>query len=244
MNVDLLQKTLTIAAQVKDPVTAAVFALVIACAAFWIAFKRRDRAVVLPIGITLALGILFLGALPLLAKTYLASHGVYEIRVMTLGPDGVPLENATVVCSPGGEQKSIAGGIECDLPPRNRPADGMFMAYASEKPAFLSGRNHMRLGDDYDPVLTVQLQSDQSAKVQGEIQDRSRHALTGIWVSIVGYEAERVPSNAGGGFSLQAHASNGQMVKLHAEAKGYVPYEGLQQAGDTSITIRLERERP
>jgi hypothetical protein len=243
MNIDLLQKTLSIAAQVKDPTTAAVFASVVAGAAFWIAFRKRDKAVVLSIGIVLALGILFLGALPLLAKAYLASHGVYEIRVITLGPDGSPLENATVVCSPGGEQKSIVGGYECDLPPRNRPADGLFTVYASVKSAFLSGQNRMRLGDDYNPVLTVQLQPDRSAKIQGEIQNSGGHVMEGVWVSVIGYEGERTSTDAGGGFSLLAHAANGQMVKIHVEAKGYNPYEGLQQAGDTSITILLQRNR-
>ena len=41
----------------------------------------------LVLGVILTLGIVVLGALPLLAKTYLNTHGVYEVRIVVLGPN-------------------------------------------------------------------------------------------------------------------------------------------------------------
>ena len=43
----LFQKALEFAAQVKDPVTAAIFAVVIGCTAFWITFKNKYKTIVL-----------------------------------------------------------------------------------------------------------------------------------------------------------------------------------------------------
>jgi len=235
------QKALEIAARMVDPTAAAAFGIVFAGVAFWIAFKKKDKRVVLVLGIILGVGIIFLGALPLLAKTYLNTHGVYEIRVVVLGVTGSPVEDAMVVCTPSGEEKSIAGGSECDVPPKNRPADGVFTAYASVKSAFLLGKGQLQLGGDYNPQLTIQLQPDVSATVRGEVLGRQRRVVPGAWVSVVGYESERVQSGSGGGFVLPTHAAQGQMIRMHVEADGYGPYEGLQQAGDGSVSIQLER---
>ena len=237
----LFSKALNLALQVKDPNSAAVFALVIACVGFWVALKNRDKRTVLILGLVFGIGIIVLGVLPLLAKTYMSTHGIYEIRIVVLGPDQIPVDHAEVICSLGGEEKIIGAGGECDVPPRNRPADGMFTAYASEKSAFLTGQGQLHLEDDYNPVLTIHLQADSSATVGGEVKGTSGNVLRGAWVSVVGHGSERVQTGSGGEFVLHAHAAIGEMIKLHVEAQGYQTYEGLQQAGDTSISIQLER---
>ena len=201
MSPNIFGKALEVAAGVKDPVTAAVFAAVLACGAFWIASRNKDKRTVLTLGVVLGVGIILLGALPLLAGTYLKSQRLYEVRVAVLGADGSPVEDSVVVCSPGGEQKRIAGGWECDVAPRNRPADGGFTAYATVKNVFLAGKGELRLGDDYNPVLTVRLRPELSAEMRGEVQGKGERGLEGAWVSVVGQEAERVRTVAGGGFS-------------------------------------------
>lgn len=239
MTPDFFQKALEIAARIVDPTSAAVFCAVVACIAFWLAFKQKDKKIIRTVEIILGVGIIFLGALPHLSKIYLNTHGVYEIRIVVLGLNKAPVDNSTVVCAPGGEKKSIDGGWECDLPPRNRPSDRVFTAYASEKSAFLFGTGRLQLSDDYNPQLTIQLQSDTSATVQGEVLGKQNRVLAGAWVSVVGQESERVQTGPAGGFVLHTHAAQGQMIQMHAEADGYRSYEGLQQAGDTSISIRL-----
>jgi hypothetical protein len=232
---------LKLAAQVRAPGTAAVFCAVLALIALWVVFKKNDRGMLRFIGTILSVGILFLGSLPILAKTYLDAHGIYEVRVLVMGVDGSPVDNAVVVCSPGGEQKKIAGGWECDIPPRNRPADGLFNVYASVDSAFLTGKGQILLSDDYNPVVKIQLTSDRSALVRGEIKGPNGTVLSGAYVFVVGYDSERMKTGPDGGFALRAHAANGQMLKLHVEAKGFTPYEGLQMAGDTAISIVLGR---
>ena len=192
--------------------------------------------------IAVSAGIICAGLAPLLVGmyvTYLSTHGVYAVRVVVLGVDGSPVEGSEVVCAPGGEKKRIDGGWECDVAPGSRPADGVFTARVTEKSAFLAGERQLRLAGDYHPVLTVPLQRDTSARLQGGVKGKEGRAFAGAWVWVVGHEAERVQTDAGGGFVLAAHAAPGQMVKLHAEAKGYPVYEGLQQAGDTSISVQL-----
>ena len=239
MSPTLFQKALELAAGVKDPVTAAVFAAVLACAAFGIALKKKDRKTVLTLGIVLGVGIILLGALPLLAETYLKTHGGYEVRVTVLGVDGSPVEDAEVVCAPGGEQKRVPSGWECDVAPWNRPADGAFTAYATVKSAFLAGKAELRLGEDYRPVLQVRLESPRSAELRGEVKGSGGRVLPGAWVSVVGHEEERVQTGAGGGFVLPAHAATGQMIKVHAEASRYPVCEAWEQAGDSSVSIEL-----
>jgi hypothetical protein len=238
---EIFQQMLQFAAKITNPVTAAVFVAGTLCIVLSLVIKTRQKQKAWILVMVFGVGIIFLGALPLLAKTYLDTHGVYEIRVVVLGPDRSPVDGAVVVCSPGGEQKSIAGGWECDVPPRIRPADGVFSAYASVKSAFLAGKGQLNLSDDYNPILTIQLERDLSATVRGEVQDRRGHALPEVYVTVVGNEFEGVKTGSDGGFRLRAHAANGQMIRLHAEARNYKPYNGLQQAGDDSISIQLER---
>ncbi len=239
MNFTMFEKALELAANIKDPVTAAIFAAVLASGAFYIALRKKDKKTVLVLGIVLGLGIIFLGALPLLGGAYLKTHGVYEITVTVLGQDGSPVDDTEMVCEPLGAKKKIEGGWECDVSPSNRPADGVFTAYAAVKSAFLVGKGKLRLQDNYHPVLQVQLVPQRSAELRGEVEGSDKHGLPGVWVSIVGHEAERVETGAGGGFVLPTHAANGQMVTLHAETNGYAVYEALQQAGDTAVSIQL-----
>jgi hypothetical protein len=232
------QKALEVAARVTDPVAAAVFAAVLACAAFWIAARRKDKRMVWVMDV-LGVGVLGLGALPLLARTYQATylntHGVYAVTVLVEGANGDLLDGSEVVCAPGGEKKRIDG----DVAPGSRPADGVFTAEVRVRSAFLEGKGELRLAGDYHPVLRVRLGPEAQAEVRGEVQGSDRRGLEGAWVSVVGHEAERVRTGPGGGFVLPAHAARGQMIKLHVEAAGYPVYEGLQQAGDEGISIQL-----
>jgi hypothetical protein len=68
----------------------------------------------------LAVGLFALGAIglaPLVSSTYLQARGVYRIRVVVLGLDELPVEDARVISSSGGEPKRVASGWEFDIPP-------------------------------------------------------------------------------------------------------------------------------
>src|SRR5713101_5468291 len=123
------QEALKIASHITHPVTIAAFALVFAAFALGLALRaKRPRMAWI-----LAAGIIVLGLAPLAAATFLQSQGVYRVRIIALGPDQLPIENAHVTSSIGGEPKKVEGGWEFDVPPQTRPADGKVVLFASEK---------------------------------------------------------------------------------------------------------------
>ncbi|HEY0796547.1 MAG TPA: carboxypeptidase-like regulatory domain-containing protein [Acidisarcina sp.] len=233
-----LQNALEIASKVRDPVAAEVVGAVLVFGFLvWQRGKHRLNGRHTVLGVV----VIFTScSLPLIAKWDLSVRGVYAVRVIVLGTDRNPVENATVVCSPGGEQKKIVGGWECDIPPANRPQNGTFTAYATVRSAFLAGSGHIQLSSDYKPVLTIQLNAENTAWLSGEVMGNNGRVLADARVSVVGHGTEAVVTGRDGDFSIRAHAANGQMVKVHVEAKGYPPYEGLQQAGDPSLSIQLQ----
>jgi hypothetical protein len=236
-------KALQLAAQMGHPNSIAAFAAVLACVVFYLAVtkgKAKGRAISIAL-VVAAVGVVALGCVPLLASTYFATHGLYAVRVVVLGIDGFPAANASVVCVPGGEKKSIAEGWECDISPKSVPADGKFTAYATETNAFLHGMSELHLGDDYSPVLTVQLVPRPPARVHGRVTSNTEHPLAGAYVWVVGHEQDKVTTTQDGGFDLSAYKAEGQMIQLHVNYPRYKPYEGLQQAGDNQIKVTLER---
>jgi carboxypeptidase family protein len=168
------------------------------------------------------------------------SVDVSRLRVLVLGPNGSPVEDAKVWTSVGGEPKQVAGGWEFDIPISKRPADGRLTVYASQRDAFLSGSEEVRLGNQLASSVTVRLAADLSAMVRGIVQDGAGNALEGVRVSVVGHEGETVTTGPGGQFVLPAHAADGQQVQLHAEKAGYEAVTRFHPAGDFPATLILE----
>src|SRR5207237_957094 len=130
------------------------------------------------------------------------SENIYRLRVTVIDPKQVPLEDAQVWSSIGGEAKKVAGGWQFDIPAAARPVDGKLTIYALRQAAFLSGKQEVKLGDDLNPVVTVPLQRDTSANVRGIVTDESGRSVAGATVSVVGHEEESVITKDTGNFLL------------------------------------------
>jgi hypothetical protein len=170
------------------------------------------------------------------------NQSIYRVRATVVDPQQIPVDDAKVWSSMGGEPKRVAGGWQFDIPKASRPRDGKLTIYASLPNKFLKGSKELLLSDDYNPGVSIQLASESSASVRGIIVDGRGRAIPGARVSVVGYESEAVVTQDGGSFVLPAHAATDQQVLLHAEKKGFAAMQQWHPAGDFPATITLERK--
>jgi hypothetical protein len=229
------EQALKIASHITHPVTVAAFALVFASSAFALALRAKKPR----IAWILAAGIIILGLAPLVASTFLQSQGLYRVRVVVLGTDKLPDNDAQVISSNGGEPKKVEGGWEFDIPPQSRPADGKLKLFASEKNAFLAGSSTLVLDKDYFPTVEIRLDLDTSAIVRGDVIDERRRSVAGASVSIPGY-SDVATTDAMGNFVLPAHAADGQVVRLRAQ-KGQLAADVSVPAGNAPVELMLKR---
>ena len=165
----------------------------------------------------------------------------YRVRVIVTNPHQTPVGDAKVWSSIGGEPMRVEGGWLFVIGKDTKPLDGKVTFYASKDSAFLKGQTPLQLGDDHNPSVTVQLTSDRTANVIGIVQDEKQSAIAGAMVSVIGYDSEAVETKGSGGFSLPAHAADGQQVQLHAEKAGYQAANQWCPAGDDPCSIQLQR---
>jgi|ERR1700733_1509132 len=172
---------------------------------------------------------------------YFHQHSVYEVRVVVLDLQQVPVESAKVTSSLGGEAKKISGGWQFDIPVASVPANQKLTVYAALGAAFLQGQNQITLGADFHPDITINLAHAETT-VRGIVTDEGGRALEGVNVGVVGYGGETVRTKADGGFQLSAHAADGQFVQLHAEKSGFLPGGGWHPAGTAPAEVVLRRQ--
>lgn len=186
------------------------------------------------VGIVLSILFYFLGPV---------SEALYRVRVTVVNPQQVPVEDARVWSSFGGEPKKVAGGWQFDIPEAAKPKDSRLTFYASKESAFLTGKKEVFLDKDYNPSVTIELKKDTTSMVRGIVVDETGKALKGAQVSIVGYGDEMITTNESGQFALSAHASQGQQVMIHAQKDGYTPANQWHPAGDEPATVILEQSQ-
>jgi hypothetical protein len=231
----VVTKLLDAAAAVATPLHLAAFAIVALILIAWAARSKRP--------VPIALSLVAIAALVTLAlvPVFVRTHDVYRVRVTVVDPKGVPVEDAVVWSSLGGEPKKVAGGWQFDVPESIVPSDRKFVAYAAVKSAFLSGRQTAELRNDYSPPVVVPLAPDVSARIRGVVVDESGRGVAGVRVTVVGHDQEAVRTSEGGGFDLPAHAADGQQVYLHAEKEGYLGVSLFHPAGNAPARIELVR---
>ena len=211
----------------------------------WLAAKKpwggKARKVP-PIWWGVIVAVVLLGLVPIGAPLLVGERAIHRVRVTVLGPNRMPVEDARVWSSMGGEAKKVAGGWQFDIPAATKPADGKLTVYASVANAFLSGSQELQLGRDLNPTVTVQLRKETGAQVRGIVADESGRKIAGARVSVRGHEKEAVKTTEGGNFTLAAHAADGQQVLLHAEKEGHEAANQWHPAGDFPATITLKRK--
>ncbi len=186
------------------------------------------------------LGLLVLALTPMILSRL--NNPIYRVRVTVLGSDSVPVEDARVWSSAGGEPKKVQGGWEFDIPVAQVRAGDRVTIWAGEQDAFLQGTNSIALTSDYHPRLSIQLKREDTARVRGLVINQRDAAIKGARVAIAGHDEEVGLTGLSGGFLLPSHAASGQKVLLHAEANGYAPTtEWVIVGNDQPITIVLRR---
>ena len=96
--------------------------------------------------------ICFLGAIPILANTYLESLKIrggefYRVRVIVLDPQGNPAEGATLRTTVSNETTATSQDTAVvTIPKALVPADGKVTVFADLESAFLHGRTDVQLG--------------------------------------------------------------------------------------------------
>lgn len=166
-------------------------------------------------------------------------RSVYRVRVTVIGPDGMPVEQAQVWSSVGGEAKQVSAGWEVDIPASIKPSDGKITILAAVPPAHLSARTDLMLGSDYNPTAVVQFQKAEPTSIRGIVIDDSQKEVQGAIVKVVGYETDIAITQKDGQFVLATHAGDGQQVLLRVEKEGYVTVQQLHPAGGEPATIVL-----
>lgn len=187
----------------------------------------------------LSVAIAIVGISPLAARVFVQTRQVYHVRVTVLGSDHLPVSDADVTSSCGGEPKAVKGGWEFDIPPQAKPSDDQLTLFASESSSFLSGQANLALTDDYFPAVTIQLVPDKSAWVRGTVVDERGRAVAGADVSVSGYQDLSVTDNMGN-FTLSAHAADGQIVTVRAQ-KGRRSGSLSVPAGNVPIQLVVMR---
>jgi hypothetical protein len=225
--------------KIGNPWNLAAFALAVV---LFIVMRNRKHAIPVIAWVVIVL----LVALPIGASVYRAlinDNAIYRPRVTVLDLQHIPIEDARVWSSFGGEPKRVAGGWQFDIPEASKPKDGKLTIFASKESAFLIGQTDLMLGNEHNPAVTVNLRIDDSAKVRGQVLDIERRAISGARVCVVGYESDAILTKEGGNFELPAHAAVNQQILLHAEKPGYKPTRQQHPAGDTPAELILERKR-
>jgi hypothetical protein len=216
-------------------------------AILYIILKRRGK--VPAIAWACIVAIVLLGLVPIVASVYVEkarltdnASAIYRLRITVVDLQQMPVDDARVWSSVGGEAKKVAGGWQFDIPAAAKPADGKLTVYASVASAFLTGRRDLQLTEERNPPFTILLAKDDSATIRGRVVDGSGKAVTGARVSVTGYEREGVVTEAGGNFVLPAHAASGQQVQLHTEKAHYAAVSQWHLAGDEPATLVLDRK--
>jgi hypothetical protein len=231
--VSVWENALELASRITHPYSVAAFAVVIAAILLLAALKAEKARIAWLLGGA----ILVFGVSPLIASTFLSSRGIYHIRIVVLGTDGQPVNQADVTASSGGEWKQASGNWEFDLPPQVRPSDSTIRFFASVRDAYLSGSSTLKLDKDYYPTTTIQLVPLAPQTVRGVVVDESGRSIAGASVSVSGYP-DISTTDQMGNFSLPSYHAEGQLVTVRAE-KGELAAQMSVIAGrDAEIVLR------
>jgi hypothetical protein len=199
---------------------------------------HKQKAAARRTGTATVAAIVLLALVPIVGSFYKPS--IYQLRTIVLDPLQVPVEDAKVWSSLGGEPKKISGGWQFDIPAASVAADRRLTVYATVAASFLVGQSEITLASDFHPNATIHLLHPETT-IRGIVTDERGGAIEGAAVSVVGYGGEMIRTKADGGFELPAHAADGQQVELYAEKLGFAPGAAWYPAGAAPAELTLRR---
>jgi hypothetical protein len=154
----------------------------------------------------------------------------------------MPIEDAQVWSSVGGEAKKVAGGWELEFPISKLPQDRKVTIYAAQKSAYLKGEREITVPEEKPIAISIQLQRETSAQVTGTVADADGKPVVGANVTIVGSAGSAITDDQGH-FSLPANAAVGEEVRLRISKSGYEVLDQYHPAGDGPAYIILQRKK-
>ncbi|MGA9463954.1 MAG: carboxypeptidase-like regulatory domain-containing protein, partial [Terracidiphilus sp.] len=163
----------------------------------------------------------------------------YDVRVTVLSPGQVPVDDARVWSSRGGEPKKVDGGWEFDINiPRNEiPAK--LTVWASVDSKGWSGSQDLMLNEDHSVPAGIQLAAKGEVPISGMIVDEDGNSIANALVWIVGNGKDVRNSDGTGNFELSSHALPGAIVTLHAEKPPLLPAEKDYVVGSGAARLTL-----
>jgi len=159
--------------KVANPWSLSAFALAVVL--FLVLNKRKE-----PIPQVVWIIIVLLVVIPVAASLYssfITKSSIYRVRVTVIDPQNMPVEDAKVWSSFGGEPKKVAAGWEFDIPEGSKPREGKLFIFAVKETAFLKGQADLTLDSEHNPAITVQLKRDDSAKLRGQVVDAKNRVV-------------------------------------------------------------------
>jgi len=165
---------------------------------------------------------------------------IYRLRVTVLDPNGIPVDDAKVWSSIGGEPKQIPGGWQFDIPSALKPADGRVAVFASKESAFLKGTAEYELDQHLQAAIVVRLAKGAASAIHGIVLDEAGRGLGDVRITVAGLETEKATTGIDGRFIVRTDASDGEQVLLHAEKQAYTPVMQWHPAGKQPATLILE----
>ena len=109
---------------------------------------------------------------------------IYRVRVTVLDPQQVPVNDAVIISSVGGEQKKADGGWEIDIFAASKPADGKVTVYASKPSTSLYGHEDLVLDKDPNPTIKIQLSAGEPPPRQDVPPNPPNHGGGGSLVNL------------------------------------------------------------
>jgi len=233
----------SIVTQISNPFSLSAFALAVVLAIVGSLMKSQGKKVPTAVWILVPL----LVAMPIGAGVYQQvaasrEQAIYRVRISVYDPQGIPLQDAKVTSSFGGEPKKVDGGWQLDIPAATVPKGEKLRITAIKESAFLENHAEIDLAGEHNPTVNLKMVNNNSAMVRGQVVDLKGRAIEGASVSVVGYGAEAVVTKADGNFVLPAHKAVDQQALLHAEAKGYRAESQWHPAGDHPAVIQLGKQ--
>ena len=211
------------------------FGLAIAGAVIWANQVNARRST---INLVIGFSCLVCGVFAYMIRPGPADLG-YRLRVTVLNPNRVPVNQAHVWSTLGGEVKQVDGGWEIDLTAPAASAKRRVTIRAEVADLAWRGETEVELGSDRAPAAVLQLQSAGEANIRGTVVDENDDSVANAFVSVPGFET--VTTDGHGTFSLPAHTEAGKDVQLHAEKSGYVSLTKSFPAGGTPVIVVLQR---
>jgi hypothetical protein len=167
-----------------------------------------------------------------------SQDSAYRIRVTVLNPSNVPVNEAHVWSTLGGESKQIDGGWEIDI---HGPPQPSGIIIAEVKDAAWRGQAQLELARGHDQAISVQLESKGEANIRGTVVDENGDIVPRVFVSVTGFPG--VTTDADGNFNLPAHVSGGLEVELHVGGGGFKGLTQTVSAGAKPVTVVLRHDK-